>query len=225
MICFKELKNPDDVKELSSKSMKGMDAGNIKMEAVTAENVMKKETEEYRESSPENKGINLDEMGEKELRALKLWLFSENIRVQTEQKKLLEMRNHFLKERIQFQEEMKVLNQKVTAARQRLKQDEQFFEKKMEILKNGFSQLEADRKAFEREKEAFRRGKEDAARKGSRHFLPEEMELFFAGVKNQLALKKRYKDLLKIYHPDNLAGDKEMMQKISKEYEHLKKVL
>ena len=213
------------MKELSSKSMKGMDAGNIKMEAVTAENVMKKETEEYRESSPENKGINLDEMGEKELRALKLWLFSENIRVQTEQKKLLEMRNHFLKERIQFQEEMKVLNQKVTAARQRLKQDEQFFEKKMEILKNGFSQLEADRKAFEREKEAFRRGKEDAARKGSRHFLPEEMELFFAGVKNQLALKKRYKDLLKIYHPDNLAGDKEMMQKISKEYEHLKKVL
>ena len=211
--------------KLSSENLKGMDAGNIKMEAVTAENVIKNEAEKYRESSPQNAGINLDEMGEKELRALKLWLFSENIRVQTEQKKLLEMRNRLLKERIQFQEEMKVLNQKVTAARQRLKQDEQFFEKKMEILKNGFSQLEADRKAFEREKEAFRRGKEDAVRKGSRHFLPEEVEVFFAGVKNQLALKKRYKDLLKIYHPDNLAGDKEMMQKISKEYEHLKKVL
>lgn len=177
------------------------------------------------EESRKNTGINLDEMGEKELRALKLWLFSENIRVQTEQKKLLEMKNHLLKERVQFQEEMKILNQKVTAARQRLRQDEQFFEKKMDILKSGFSQLEADRKAFEKEKEAFRRREADTAKKTSVHFRVEEESVFFAGVKNQLALKKRYKDLLKIYHPDNLAGDKEMMQRISREYEHLKRTL
>ena len=136
-----------------------MDAGKIKMDAVTAEDmgaVGKKA-----EGNRENTGMNLDEMGEKELQALKLWLFSENIRVQTEQKKLLEMKNRFLKERVQFQEEMKILNQKVTAERQRLKQDQQFFEKKMEILKSGFSQLDADRKAFEREREAFRRSKEE----------------------------------------------------------------
>ena len=95
----------------------------------------------------------------------------------------------------------------------------------MEILKNGFAQLEADRKAFEREKEAFRKREADAARKSSIHSKVEEMGVFFAGVKNQLALKKRYKDLLKIYHPDNLAGDKEMMQQISREYEHLKRQL
>lgn len=191
------------------------------MESVIAKNAAEKETEEYAEAS----GLNLDGMEEKELRALKLWLFGENVRVQAEQKKLLEMKNHFLKERVQFQEEMKMLNQKVTAARQRLRQDEQFFDKKMEILKNGFSQLEADRKAFEKEKAAFHRHKEDEERKSSRHFLLDEREVFFAGVKNQLALRKRYKDLLKIYHPDNLAGDKEMMQIISKEYEQLKKVL
>ena len=135
------------------------------------------------------------------------------------------MKNHFLKERMQFQEEMKALNQRVTAARQRLKQDEQFFNKKMDILKNGFSQLEEDRKAFEREKAAFRRKEEELGHRRSLHFLPGEKEVFFAGVKNQLALKKRYKDLLKIYHPDNLAGDKEMMQQISREYEHLKREL
>ena len=203
------------------RSCNRLDTGNIKMGAVTAGNEAGKEKEEYRG----NTGLNLDEMGEKELRALKLWLFSENIRVQTEQKKLLEMKNHFLKERVQFQEEMKILNQKVTASRQRLRQDEQFFDKKMEILKNGFAQLEADRKAFEREKEAFRKREADAARKSSIHSKVEEMGVFFAGVKNQLALKKRYKDLLKIYHPDNLAGDKEMMQQISREYEHLKRQL
>ena len=120
---------------------------------------------------------------------------------------------------------MKALNQRVTAARQRLKQDEQFFNKKMDILKNGFSQLEEDRKAFEREKAAFRRKEEELGHRRSLHFLPGEKEVFFAGVKNQLALKKRYKDLLKIYHPDNLAGDKEMMQQISREYEHLKREL
>ena len=123
-----------------------MDAGNSK--------------EEYREIA----GVNLDEAAEKELQALKLWLFSENIRIQSEQKKLLEMKNRFLKERVQFQEEMKILNQKVTAARQRLRQDELFFEKKMEILKDGFSSLEADRKAFEGKGRVLQQGERTVGR-------------------------------------------------------------
>lgn len=193
---------------------KGMDAQRVKTGAVPVENIPGKSAEEeYGESF----GRRLEEATEKELQALKIWLFSENIRVQAEQKKLLEMENRLLKERMQFQEEMKILNQKVTASRQRLKQDEQFFEKKMEILKDGFNNLEADRKAFQREKEAFRRSAREA------DILAEEKGVFFAGVRNQLALKKRYKDLLKIYHPDNLAGDKEMMQRIGKEYEMLRK--
>lgn len=191
-----------------------MDAQRVKTGAVPVENIPGKSAEEeYGESF----GRRLEEATEKELQALKIWLFSENIRVQAEQKKLLEMENRLLKERMQFQEEMKILNQKVTASRQRLKQDEQFFEKKMEILKDGFNNLEADRKAFQREKEAFRRSMREA------DILAEEKGVFFAGVRNQLALKKRYKDLLKIYHPDNLAGDKEMMQRIGKEYEMLRK--
>lgn len=192
-----------------------MDVQKIKMESMTAKTEAGNREEEYTESS----GRNLNEATEKELQAFKIWLFSENIRIQGEQKKLLETENRLLKERMRFQEEMKILNQKVTAARQRLKQDEQFFEKKMEILKDGFSSLEADRKAFEREKEAFRRKERDV------ETLTEHRGVFFAGVKNQLALKKRYKDLLKIYHPDNLAGDKEMMQHISREYEALKRIL
>lgn len=192
-----------------------MDVRRSAVESVTAENTVENGSQREGEAS----GRGLDEATEKELQALKIWLFSENIRVQAEQKKLLEMENRLLKERMQFQEEMKILNQKVTASRQRLKQDEQFFEKKMDILKDGFTNLEADRKAFEREKEAFRRKVRDA------DAPREEKGAFFAGVRNQLALKKRYKDLLKIYHPDNLAGDKEVMQRISKEYESLKKLI
>ena len=164
------------------------------------------------------------EASEKELRALKLWLFSENVRIENEKKKLQEMQNRFLHEKVQFQNEMKVLNQRMSASQQRLKQDELFFDKKMQILKSGFAQLEEDRNAFEKKKceEEARLKKEEAY---NTRFKFSDVELLFAGVKNTLALKKRYRDLLKIYHPDNLAGDKEVVQAINKEYERLKQQL
>ena len=34
-------------------------------------------------------------------------------------------------------------------------------------------------------------------------------------------MKKRYKDLLKIFHPDNLCGDREVVQIINAEYTNL----
>ena len=47
-------------------------------------------------------------------------------------------------------------------------------------------------------------------------------KLLFQGVKSQLALKKRYRDLLKMFHPDNIAGDHEMVLLINAVYEELK---
>ena len=44
---------------------------------------------------------------------------------------------------------------------------------------------------------------------------------YFKGVSNSVELKKRYKDLVKIYHPDNTAGDADVMRKIKSEYEEL----
>ena len=46
-------------------------------------------------------------------------------------------------------------------------------------------------------------------------------ELFFIGVESKTALKKRYKQLLKIYHPDNLCGDTETLQEINRVYHRL----
>ena len=46
--------------------------------------------------------------------------------------------------------------------------------------------------------------------------------ILFKGVTNELELKKRYKDLMKIYHPDNIAGDDTAVQEINKEYDLLK---
>lgn len=88
---------------------------------------------------------------EEELQELKSWLFRENIRLATAAKELEHMQEQFLKEKIQFQEEMKLLNQKMSSERQRLKEDNQFFEKKMEILQGGFSQLDIDRRRLDKE--------------------------------------------------------------------------
>ena len=49
----------------------------------------------------------------------------------------------------------------------------------------------------------------------------ENVKIFFKGVEDTTSLKKRYKALLKIYHPDNMLGDKELLQAINTEYERL----
>ncbi|MDE6389177.1 MAG: hypothetical protein K2L82_15375 [Lachnospiraceae bacterium] len=158
---------------------------------------------------------------EEELQELKSWLFRENIRLVTAAKELEHMQEQFLKEKVQFQEEMKLLNQKMSSERQRLKEDNQFFEKKMEILQSGFSQLDIDRRRLDKEWARLAAEKELL---GERNVYDNgsDVSVFFQGVRNPLSLKKRYKDLIKIFHPDNLAGDKEIIQRINKEYENLK---
>jgi len=170
--------------------------------------------------SRENQEAVFDEVSEKELRALKIWLFSENVRMETEKKKLQDMQNRFIKERQQFQEEMKVLNQATLSARQKLNQ------KKMEILQNGFRELNQDRKDLEKEREHFRSEQISGKTKSADRNIGEfDKRFLFAGVHNALALKKRYRDLLKIYHPDNVAGDSSAVLYINQEYERLSREL
>ena len=52
----------------------------------------------------------------------------------------------------------------------------------------------------------------------------DSVNILFRGINGPLTLKKRYRELLKIFHPDNLSGDMDMVQLINKEYEKLKKV-
>lgn len=155
---------------------------------------------------------------EEELNELKLWLFQENIRIQNEQKELEESRERFLNERAQFRDEMNALNRKMVMERKRLKDDNIFFDKKMQILQDGFRQLEMDRKKFEKEKRTYESVKraEDTLSFTSESNVA---DILFRGVNNSLGLKKRYRDLIKIFHPDNLCGDAKIVQIINHEYE------
>ena len=163
----------------------------------------------------------LENASKEELNEMKSWLFRENVRLITAAKELEEMQERFAHEKEQFQDEVKAINRKISAERDRLKEDSLIFEKKMDILKNGFAQLDMDRRRLEKERarmEAQREVMEQPA-----YGMSRDISAFFRGVKNPLALKKRYKDLIKIFHPDNVAGDKEIIQMINIEYENLKR--
>lgn len=155
-----------------------------------------------------------------ELREAKLWLFQENMRLKREQKTLDETRDKFLKERECFKSEMNELNRKSVLERKRLKEENLFFDKKMEILQDGFRKLEADRKAIERERMNLQRERDRMAQRSSLDYFGDSsiVEILFRNATNPLALRKRYKDLMKIFHPDNIAGDEELVQMINREF-------
>ena len=163
----------------------------------------------------------IEEMSEEELNKLKVWLFKENVRVQNEKKELNEYREKLLKERSQFRDEIDMLSHKIVSEKKRLKEDKMFFEKKMDILVNGFKRLEADTEIFEKEKKRFESEKK-YYRKEKAAVNNDAANILFRGVNGPLTLKKRYRELLKIFHPDNLSGDMDMVQLINKEYEKLK---
>ncbi len=111
---------------------------------------------------------------------------------------------------------------RIAKERKRMEYDEQFFDKKMAILKSGYEQLEIDKKRLERDRINFNAEK-NAHEKYASHIVYEDMAgTLFAGVNSFLALKKRYRDLLKIFHPDNMCGDHEMVSLITREYDRLK---
>ena len=155
-----------------------------------------------------------------ELKEIKLWLFQENMRLEQERTELEQARNKFLDERVKLRDELDELNRRTVMERKRLKEENLFFEKKRAILQEGFRQLEEDRKRFEQERQTL--SKEARERQTREQELGEvsftAVQLLFRGANNPLALRKRYRDLIKIFHPDNLFGDGELAGQINKEY-------
>lgn len=108
----------------------------------------------------------------------------------------------------------------------RIKREQHLFDMKFQILEGELKKLAAERERIEKQK-AFYSHVHEYEKSSARH-TPSNVvkgELFFMGVGNETALKKRYKDLIKIYHPDNLDGDTGTIQEINREYDALKKKL
>ncbi len=164
-------------------------------------------------------GDNVDELKE-----LKAFLFKETIRLQNERREIEEAKDKLIKERTQFRTEMDLLNHRMVQENKRLKDEKLFFEKKMEILQAGFRDVEEAKNKLEKEKFRFKMEKDLYKTTTIPQGRGDDIAAtLFKGVSNPLALRKRYKELLKIFHPDNLGGDDEMVRIINREYERRKR--
>ena len=145
----------------------------------------------------------------------KKWLFKENVRLQElsrnleDERKLIEIQMGML----QRQQSKNML------LKTQLESQKDLFAQKWNILERETRQLAIDKDKFEREKLIYKDKVYREARRSMSN--AENVKIFFKGVEDTTSLKKRYKALLKIYHPDNMHGDKELLQAINTEYERL----
>ena len=148
----------------------------------------------------------LESAGEGELGEIKLWLFKESIRLRDERQELEFSRADFLQEQENIREENRRYEEHLATRGRQLRREEELIEQKHEVIKRGFAELEHDRQTVRAREESLR------AREA------EVNDVFFRGADNILLLKKRYKDLMKMFHPDNVSGDSYMVQLINQEY-------
>ncbi len=165
-----------------------------------------------------------------ELKELKVWLFQEQVRIQAQKDELIELGRELQLERRLLERDRNALDKRVKAENVRFRDNEAYVEEKKKIIENAFRQLALDKKALECERlnldfEKNRLKKERMANARNQHmdFGKSDGPVFFCGVDNQLALRKRYKELLKIFHPDNKCGDSRTLMRIQAEYESLRR--
>ncbi len=158
--------------------------------------------------------MDIEHATEAELKDIKKWFFKENIRLQQEKNKLTEDKKAFETEKHVYEEQHEMAALKVRMLRSQLDREKKIFELKWKKLEEEVYRLAAER-------DEVAKAKQELQDLGSNtHY-----EIFFVGVNSEDSLRKRYRDLLKIFHPDNLNGDNTTLQEINKQYDSLKKVL
>ncbi|MCR5302587.1 MAG: hypothetical protein K6E49_09145 [Lachnospiraceae bacterium] len=162
----------------------------------------------------------LESAGEGELQELKVWLFKESIRLSNERHDLEMERRDFLNERENTREENRRYEEHLALRGRQLRREEELIAGKHEIIKNAFAELDIDRQALYAREAAVREREVELA--GRYQVGSQEVnDVLFRGADNILLLKKRYKDLMKMFHPDCPGGDAEMVKSLNATYDRL----
>lgn len=159
---------------------------------------------------------------------LKQWLFRENVKLENAKAEFSDAVIDFEREKQKFKKMEQETASHNRVLQEQLSKERELFEKKWKILErelrqlaNEKQQVARDKQIIEKQKEQYKKFNATAKTEYKDNIKP---GIFFKGVNSELTLKKRYKDLLKIYHPDNMNGDKEVLQAINSEYTHLKRL-
>jgi len=166
---------------------------------------------------------NIENASIEQLAQIKLWLFQENIRIENEKEELEKKKKEFAQEKAILKRQINEQECRNHIDQQQLTQEKMLFKQKWGILESAYRDLHEERKKVEIEKQQLIRENKYIGGQYSTNIITTS-GFFFKGVDNSLALKKRYKDLIKIFHPDNIAGDNETVQIINSEYSTLKDV-
>lgn len=145
-----------------------------------------------------------EELTIEQMQVLKHWLFKENARLENERLTFEADKRDFIREKEAHYSMHDIM-------KNQLVREKQIFDQKWKVLERELRNLAFDKDKFEKTKrENVLKGNFKGA------------EIFFAGIKTDKDLKKRYKELIKIFHPDNEVGDSAIMIEINEEYEKLK---
>lgn len=149
------------------------------------------------------------------------WRIQETEKLETKKQNLRKQSKQIEEERIQLNIDKAHFHRQQEFEQTKKKHEEHLLEMKRQILEGELYKLAEEKRQFEQKRHFYEQvdsyQKEDIRKKPS----SVRGEMFFAGVNSQSTLKKRYKDLLKIYHPDNKCGDTDAIQEINREYQRL----
>ena len=153
------------------------------------------------------------------------WKHKKSAELEKQRRDFLEEKRKLEEDRRNFEREKREFSTHCQLEKDSMKREKQLFETKWKILEEELSQLADEKKQMKKKRDFYRYVREQEVRDipsvGAENVV--RGELFFIGVESKTALKKRYKQLLKIYHPDNLCGDTETLQEINREYDRLLK--
>lgn len=155
---------------------------------------------------------------------LKHWLFLENVKLNQQRQQIENERFELKCERDNLEREKEQRERELEAREKKLKREKDLFDKQWKVVERELVRMAKDRDRMAKERAYIQREKDEL--KKMRLAAPSELTVrsgtFFLGVSTLSGLKKRYRDLMKIYHPDNDNGDEGTVRFINIEYEKLK---
>ena len=162
-----------------------------------------------------------------EIMAFQQWFFKKTIEIEHDKRQLEDDKRRLEMQRQKLERDRKdFCRQKEADARFRA-QEEYVLQMKQQVLEDELRKLADEKQHMERKREFYDRVRQFQQKQEpitSKKRTVVKGELFFIGVQSGIALKKRYKDLVRIYHPDNMCGDTETLQEINREYDRLRMV-
>ena len=149
----------------------------------------------------------------------KKWLFEENMRLSRIREELEEERKLF-----DIQKELIIKQKnKNTFIQGQLTAEKMLFDRRLEEIEILRLELENKKKQLLDDEQKLKKLINEQQHCIDAMGTDAQPKMFFIGIRNGADLRKRYKELTKIYHPDNSCGSAEVIAAINDEYELLKK--